>query len=402
MGHVRITQPLDVVAGTSLKITGSATFDGANVVDGDGSLSTPMFFVEDSQSSLWLEGVSLTGGGGLRGGVVAAYQNASVTLIDCEVYGNAVSNVGGAIFLQESRLVTGGTGFVDNSADKYGGAVFVSVNSTVTTEEGSFDNVFRENAAKSGGAIFVEDSSQVDINGSVTFAGNKAKADGGAIYARRGSTVTTNDGFTSFVDNESKHHGGAIMVCERSGLRVAGNTTFSRNTAEHHGGGIQAMEESYVYLMDDVVFDENVAGSNGGAIHASDRAKLKTTGNSRFVGNRAQFGGAIHGRQEASASLGGDLILTNNTASYDGGAVYLVNAMVKFKGKNFDFWYNNALEGSGGAIYVGSVSRLRIKDVVFFRNVAMLGGAVATFSSGTAPVSSSESDPAAIDEITSR
>lgn len=26
------------------------------------------------------------------------------------------------------------------------------------------------------------------------------------------------------------------MVCERSGLRVAGNTTFSRNTAEHHGG----------------------------------------------------------------------------------------------------------------------------------------------------------------------
>ncbi|CAN0475645.1 unnamed protein product, partial [Ectocarpus sp. 12 AP-2014] len=36
MGHVRITQPLDVVAGTSLKITGSATFDGANVVDGDG------------------------------------------------------------------------------------------------------------------------------------------------------------------------------------------------------------------------------------------------------------------------------------------------------------------------------------------------------------------------------
>ncbi|CAN0541389.1 unnamed protein product, partial [Ectocarpus sp. 8 AP-2014] len=68
---------------------------GANVVDGDGALSTPMFFVEDSQSSLWLEGVSLTGGGGLRGGVVAAYQNASVTLIDCEVYGNAVSNVGG-------------------------------------------------------------------------------------------------------------------------------------------------------------------------------------------------------------------------------------------------------------------------------------------------------------------
>lgn len=53
------------------------------------------------------------------------------------------------------------------------------------------------------------------------------------------------------------------------------------------------------------------------------------------------------------------------------GAVYLVNAMVKFKGKNLDFWYNNALEGSGGAVYVGSVSRLRIKDVVFFGNVRM-------------------------------
>lgn len=74
---------------------GSATSDGANVVDGNGNLSAPMFFVEDAQSSLWLEGVSLTGGGGLCGGVVAAYQNASVTLVDCEVYGNAVSDVGG-------------------------------------------------------------------------------------------------------------------------------------------------------------------------------------------------------------------------------------------------------------------------------------------------------------------
>lgn len=35
--------------------------------------------------------------------------------------------------------------------------------------------------------------------------------------------------------------------------------------------------------------------------------------------NPSRTPGAIHGRQEARVSLGGDLMLTNNTASYDGG-----------------------------------------------------------------------------------
>ena len=62
------------------------------------------------------------------------------------------------------------------------------------------------------------------------------------------------------------------------------------------------------------------------------------------------------------------------------------------------FFKNQANDGSGGAIYCGSVDRITVKDAYFISNTAVWGGAVATFSSGAQAISSSSSELSTFDE----
>lgn len=87
-GAVTVSQSLELANGTSLTITG---FEEA-IADGGGSVSS--IFVVDG-ADLHVKGMSLTGGGGVEGGVVRAQGGATVTLVDCDVYGNTVSAKGG-------------------------------------------------------------------------------------------------------------------------------------------------------------------------------------------------------------------------------------------------------------------------------------------------------------------
>lgn len=88
-GAIVISESLELSNGTSLKVTGGGHY--SSVVDGDGGV--PLFVV--NSSTLHLEGLALTGGDGVIGGVVAARGNASVTLTECDVFGNKASSKGG-------------------------------------------------------------------------------------------------------------------------------------------------------------------------------------------------------------------------------------------------------------------------------------------------------------------
>lgn len=54
------------------------------------------------------------------------------------------------------------------------------------------------------------------------------------------------------------------------------------------------------------------------------------------------------------------------------GAIYLVNARLKFRRNEPYFGYNKALEGSGGAMYFGSVPELTIGNASLVGNVSEL------------------------------
>lgn len=86
-GSVSIAQPLELANGTSLVITGSSTA----TIDGQGEV--PLFVVNGS--TLLVEGVVLSEGNGVTGGVVAAREGAKVTFLDCIIHGNYASSKGG-------------------------------------------------------------------------------------------------------------------------------------------------------------------------------------------------------------------------------------------------------------------------------------------------------------------
>ena len=83
-----MNQPLQVTDGTSLTIKGSGR---SAAIDGGGLAS--LFVV--NASALHLEGLSLTGGRGEVGGVVAARDKSSLTFVECEVGQNTASLAGG-------------------------------------------------------------------------------------------------------------------------------------------------------------------------------------------------------------------------------------------------------------------------------------------------------------------
>lgn len=89
-GAIGLSQPLQLTNATILRIIGESKEE--SVASGGGEVS---LFVASGQSVLYLESVGLTGGYGVDGGAVAAVGGSSVTLVDCDVYGNRAASKGG-------------------------------------------------------------------------------------------------------------------------------------------------------------------------------------------------------------------------------------------------------------------------------------------------------------------
>lgn len=86
-GSTVLLEPLQLSNSTILRITSLE----ASLLDG----GQQQLFVVSGSSVLSVEGMGLTGGQGDSGAVVAASGGASVTFVDCDVYGNKASSNGG-------------------------------------------------------------------------------------------------------------------------------------------------------------------------------------------------------------------------------------------------------------------------------------------------------------------
>lgn len=84
---IALLEPMQLSNSTILRVTSL----GASVLDG----GQQQLFVVSDKSVLRVEGMGLTGGQGENGAVVAASGGASVTFVDCDVYGNKASSNGG-------------------------------------------------------------------------------------------------------------------------------------------------------------------------------------------------------------------------------------------------------------------------------------------------------------------
>lgn len=288
--------------------TGTVTFEqGAEFTDNintaNGSLQNVGTVSLTGGNLIFAENVG-TNGGGLKNAGTVTVNTAGNVLFDTNITtasGGAIDN-GGTIVLNATNV-----SFLDNVAESgYSGAIFNAGDITITGAE----NVFSGNIAadtgvvkSGGGAIHNRGNSNtttlvVGTDDSVNrFTNNVSKAYGGAIVGRafdgenQDSDITIN-GTTYFTGNRSALDGGAIWnaTAEKNDtignaiITFNGNTTFSNNVASGLGGAIYNGENATINMSGVNVFENNIANKvandiyNDGIFNIAADADVTITG----------------------------------------------------------------------------------------------------------------------------
>ena len=200
------------------------------------------------------------------------------------------------------------------------------------------------------------ESSNTLINNS-RFYGNSNT--GAAIFVNRWQLIIRDSSFEDFTSNTA-------MIDFLGDRLEAINSKFTNTHSDLSGGAILAKyfpkvnegdpshsdAGNYPILFRDCTFRNLSCGNDGGAIHidldsgSENIQKTMNVINSNFTDCRAKFGGAI-------SILGGTLNIcecnfTNNTANFEGGAIYSSWTNLNISRSNFA---NNTASKNAGAIY---------------------------------------------------
>ena len=221
-------------------------------------------------------------------------------------------------------------------------------------------------------------------------------SDGGAIYARKGLTIS-NNGDISFSDNSSSYNysaGGAIYastvtISHNGDVSFSGNSSSSSSYDYSAGGAIYAYNGLTISHNGNVSFSGNSSSSyssysysRGGAIYAGNGLTISHNGNVSFSGNSSSsydddstYGGAINAYDGLTISHNGNVSFSGNSSTY-GGAIFADygdvtisnNADVSFSG-NSAYSYGGAINASSGLTIQGNDS------VLFEKNYENTNGA---------------------------
>ena len=227
------------------------------------------------------------------------------------------------------------------------------------------------------GSSFVDNKSDVAGfgGGAITLWG-----DGGTDTEALAHSVTG----TTFSKN-SADLGGAVAIMKQNGFDVAGNTTFMDDTFTGNnavnGGAIYAENEN-ITVSGNSSFEENTASQNGGAIYILKGSTLTVEEGTTFSKNTAETnGGAIAGTWGDNSSLTVTGSYFTENAARSGGAIALWNPATDatYTVSNTIFDGNTATK-KGGAIAI--LSETGIGDQVFAKAEATFNGD--TFTGNTA------------------
>ena len=221
--------------------------------------------------------------------------------------------------------------------------------SIVSVEGGTLEvtgnSVLKGNTAAMGGALR-------GVNGtmkvtSAQFAGNTARANGGAIYVTGPDNGTLTVAQSEFKGNQAAAgggKGGAIAIVDNKA--TYGGALFVEATA----GKTTAL------TISDTLFQGNSAKKNGGAIRIQGTGATLTVTDTVFMGNTAGQGGAIDTYGSGALTFT-DTVFTDNKATGWGGAIRLNSGDATFnvtEGKNLVYAGNQAgknLEGYTNKLY---------------------------------------------------
>lgn len=295
-----------------------------------------------------------------------SHENHSLIISDSAFIGNKAT---GKTTDQADNKLQGGNG----------GAIANSFNNTQIS-----NTVFEKNEAINGGAVYNQSlyntnnqAQETDKGGDikfadVTFDGNKASTNGGAIF-NDANTNAELSGTVVFSGNEAGNAGGAIFVADASSsMEIASGAVFKSNSAKL-GGAIY--NKGNLGTLDGVTFEDNTAETNGGAILNSNGGKIASITNSIFKNNTSTNGGgaAIYNKGGEIAEISNTVFEGNIAEKGNGGAIFNGGTTAdNITLDNVQFIGNQAANGSGGAISTSGV--VNIANATFENNSASTGG----------------------------
>jgi hypothetical protein len=310
------------------------------------------------------------------GGLNVANTGAGETVITGSTF---TGNVAGA---QAGQYYPGGNEYGDPLVQYYadGGAIYMEDDLTL-----SGTNVVFNTAADDGGGVVVEDN-DATITDSAISGNTSLKGDGGGFNGDDADIIAITDSYV--LNNDAYYDGGGIYVDQDQDydepLTIAG-TIVSGNTAGDIGGGV-ASEDSTNFTVVDSQITNNVSGARGeggeaggGGIHVSELAGPLTVQNSSVSGNTAEGGDGgglavfdgydyvYNGEATNAPVLITDSTFQNNSATYDGGGIYLLDiegdvtiARTTVTSNAAGGKYDGDEEdgGRGGGVFISGVSLL--------------------------------------------
>ena len=332
------------------------------------------------------------------GAIFANSMDGESELSDVTFSGNEIqSKRGGAVeFSSGSALTISDAVFEDNVAAEGGGAL--SVYRDVSLE--LVDVTFSGNGNTStrdayGGALFVyDDDNSEDLRiSSATFEDNEAALSGGAIYVYGMESVEIsetilNNNTANAIGSASSYYGGAGNFYDITEMSLS-NVGACGNVADYAGG-------FYMELIDEVTLKnvslvENTASQNGGNSYVFDVGAIVMENNT-FVGGT---GGNLYFSKTA-------VTFTNNVVAYttDTYGVYAADSATDSDSDfTYNDWYDNGTSDTDGYFSFSTTSNGNITDSPDFSDYSVDGDCDnddLTLSAGSALIDSGDpsiSDP---------
>ena len=301
----------------------------------------------------------------------SSFKDCNVSM-DIEDTHKTYANGGGAVYVLGNTTNILNCTFEDSNA-REGGAIYIQGHSVTIGNLSS-----NSTNALHGGSIYVEGEDAKLLDSNLTFSHASL---GGAVYVDGDDTLISE---TYFANNNASSEtatdcsGGAIYV-RGENTNITGSTFI--NSTAYGGDGGAVYVGGYKTIIEKSEFEHaDAPDGEGGAIFiAGDSA---TVIDSTFNDTRADYGGAIY---IGGFMLGSDAHVLNCTinstsSDVDGGAIYVAgdNAVVSVDITNSEAIGLGAVEGFGGAIYIGG-NRANITESSFYNCSAGLdasGGAI--------------------------
>jgi hypothetical protein len=217
-------------------------------------------------------------------------QSSSVSLIG-NTFTDNTGSTHGAIELQgydQSVLEIRTSTFTNNRGQNGAGAVSLrlfSLSSALLS-----DNTFLNNTGTQTGAILVNNGTTTMIRN--VFQTNSAvNGNGGAIYGTGGGMSVID---SKFLFNSAKT-GGAVYMSNTTSPSSINKCEFLCNTASDVGGAMYFSESAQGVVIENSLFRSNSAAKQGGALHLNLNNQVNIVRNNSFESNWSQsFGGAMY------------------------------------------------------------------------------------------------------------